>query len=770
MWALAFLIGIGVLQLQAQLPPAWLAGAVPALALAGWWLARRRDRGERWMRLVCLAAAGFAWAWLAAWVRLDTGLAPGFEGSDLVVTGRVLGLPEHLERRLRFRFAVEGMAPAEALQGSPPLVVRLNSYGALQALHAGERWRLVVRLKRARGLRNPGAFDYEAWLLTQGIRATGYVRRDPRNRLLEAPSSMMHPAALREAQRERLLRLTDGLPNAPFLLALVLGDRSAVPQDRWRLLLDTGTNHLLAISGLHVGMVAALAGWLTAWLWRRCPRLALRWAAPRAGAMAAVFAALGYAGLAGWSVPTQRAFVMVMAAVGGLILGRALRPARALGLALVAVLALDPFAVLSAGFWLSFAAVAILISVALPRGAARPWWQAGGRATLLVGLGLMPLTLWFFQRAVLYAPLANLWAVPLVSLATVPLALAGTAAGWLWEPGGRFLLWMAGGSLDLLWPVLECVEALPGGLWSSAPRPLAILTALVGLAWGLAPPGWPARAAGWVLVLPLWTSVRGAALPPGQWRATMLDVGQGLSVIVQTAGHALVFDTGPRFSERFNAAQAAVIPALRRLGVHAPDALVVSHGDNDHAGGLEPLLQAYPRMHVWSGDGGLVRERGAQPCTAGTTWRWDGVVFTFVHPPSGWEADENDAACVLRVSASMGALLLASDIEAAAEARLARLPGITAEVLQVPHHGSLSSSSPAFLDAVAPRIALVSAGYRNRWGFPRPEVVARYAARGIRLLDTAGSGAITVGQTPEGGPGVLRRERIDGRHYWTALP
>jgi competence protein ComEC len=271
-------------------------------------------------------------------------------------------------------------------------------------------------------------------------------------------------------------------------------------------------------------------------------------------------------------------------------------------------------------------------------------------------------------------------------------------------------------------------------------------------------------------VLPLLWSRGGAELQPGQWRATMLDVGQGLSVVVQTAGHTLVFDTGPRFGPRFDAAGAAVIPALRHLGVRRLDALVVSHGDNDHAGAFDSLTAAYPPRILWSGDPALAAGAGGRPCKEGVEWAWDGVRFRFVHPPLGWAAGENDAACVLHVRGTQGALLLASDVERAAELRLARVEGLAADVLQVPHHGSETSSAVEFLEAVRPRIALVSVGYRNRWGFPRPVVLERYARAGIAVLDTAAGGAVTVGPGPHGRPAVLRRERLDARRYWTTLP
>ncbi len=767
MAALAFLIGVMALQPLATLPAPTLVAACTVFLASSGWVLRRVAAGAG--GLLVLAALGFGWAWGAAHCRLQQGVAPDFEGRDLVVTGRVADLPQRLERRLRFVFDAESVEPEAAFVGSLPLRLRLNSYGALDQLQAGERWRLVVRLKRPRGWRNPRAFDYERWLFANGIRATGYVRRDARNRRL-APVPAWLGGAWRERLRAGLARVLEAVPNGAFLPALVLGDRSGIPAERWALLTATGTNHLLAISGLHIGLVAGLAGALVAWLWRRVPALVLGFAAQRAGAVAGVGAAGLYATLAGWALPTQRAFVMVVAVGGALLLGRGLRPGRSLSLALFAVLLLDPFAVLSPGFWLSFGAVAAIAwALAAPRGGQRRWLQAGW-VSIVVGVGVLPLTLWFFQRAAPWGPVANLWAVPLVGLVTVPLALAGTALLPVWEAAARGLLWVAGGSLDLLWPVLEVVRGLPGAEWSAAPSVWSVMLALAGLAWLLAPRGWPARPMGLVLCVPLLWPRPGEEVAPGQWRATMLDVGQGLSVVVRTARHSLVFDTGARFSARFNAAEAAVIPALRAMGVRRLDALVVSHADNDHAGALEPLLAAYPPRMLWSGDARLARRLGARRCRKGTVWRWDGVAFAFLHPPPGWESRENDAACVLRISGMTGALLLTSDVERSAEAHLAAAGGLGADVLQVPHHGSATSSSEAFLDAVRPRVALVSSGYRNRWGFPRPEVLQRYARRGITVLDTAANGAITVGPGADGRSAVLRRERFDARRYWTTLP
>jgi competence protein ComEC len=615
---------------------------------------------------------------------------------------------------------------------------------------------------------NPGGFDYEGWLFSRGIGATGYVRAEPAPRhLVAAPAFSVD--ALRAAVIEALQGARPQARNAGVLQALTVGERSAIPAQRWRTLVDTGTIHLMAISGLHIGLVAGLVYALVLLGWRRCARCCAWLAAPRAAAVLGLAAAVGYAVLAGFTLPTQRALVMLAVVSAALFWGRSLRPAQGLSVALVAVLALDPRAPLSPGFWLSFGAVAIILYSLSARLAAPGRLSGLLRLQWVLGLGLLVPLLWMFGEAPLVSPLANLIAVPWVSLLVVPPALAAVALLPLSSSLAGLLLGIADLALALLWPVLDLLQDLPLARWQAAQAaPWAFALAVLGLAILIAPRGWPARWLGLVLMLPLLLPAHPSP-PLGSLRLTLLDVGQGLAVVARTRGHTLVFDVGARFGPRFDAGRAAVLPYLRTRGLRRIDRLIVSHGDNDHAGGLGSVLEGIEVDTLMLGPD-LDHPRG-EPCLRGRRWVWDGVVFSVLHPPPGpWGGGRNDGSCVLRIQTAGAAILLTADIEAGAERALAADPemDLASAVLLVPHHGSRSSSSEVFIDRVAPELALLAVGHRNPYGLPRPEVLARYAARGIPVLDTARNGAITleIGESVS----VVAKHREQARRYWHARP
>ncbi len=749
----AFLVGILALQHRATLPhAAWLL-FLPVLL--PWAIAGRRGR------LAAACAVGFLWAALYGGWLLHPSLDPALEGRDLRLAGCIVGLPQAHGRAVRFLLRVQRRLRPAA--GAPlPRRIRLTWYRGAPALHAGYCWRLTVRLKRPHGFQNAGGFDYEGWLFRNGIGATGYVRR--------------HPAAVRTCSHRTLDRLRQDLAQRmdaalgprPFngiLRALALGDRRAIPRAQRAVLKATGTAHLVAISGLHIGLVAGFALYVIGALWRVSGAAGL-WPAPRAAALAALAAAFGYALLAGLSLPTRRALIMLAVALGALLRGRAVTPARALCLALLAVLIWDPTAVLSAGLWLSFGAVAVIL-YAGAGGLARRGWRAWTGIQWRIALGLLPVLVIWFQQAGLLAPLANLLAVPWIGLVVVPLTLAGTTALVLDLSLGPYLLGLAGHAVALLWPFLEWVAAVPGTQWiQAAPPPWTWVPAALGTLLLLAPRGVPGRWLGFLYLAPMlvWTP---PAPPPGGLWFTLLDVGQGLAAVVRTHDHVLVYDTGPRFGPDFDTGAAVLVPYLRSQGVRRLDRLVVSHGDNDHIGGAASLLERFPAAAILSSVPARLPP-GAQLCRRGRHWRWDGVEFRVLHPGRKNAARGNDASCVLRVTGTAGAVLLTGDIEAPAERiLLSDVPrALRARVLVVPHHGSRSSSTPAFLAAVHPELALLPVGYRNRFRFPNPGVMARYRAAGVRMLDTAAEGAITVRMAP-GARGLrVSTRRRSVRRYW----
>ncbi|KTB62670.1 competence protein ComEC [Pseudomonas fluorescens] len=730
----AFALGLLALRFLPALPPmAWLiAGPVLALMLLPF-------------RTYPLAffLLGLGWACLSAQWALDDRLMPALDGQTRWLEGRVIGLPRQTGEGVRFE-----LADSRSRNARLPKRIRVSWRGG-PPVRSGERWRLAVTLKRPAGLLNFHGFDQEAWLLAQRIGATGSVKDGER----------LAPArnAWRDSVRQRLMAV-DAQGREAGLVALVLGDGSGLATADWQVLQDTGTVHLLVISGQHIGLLAGLiygliAGlarygcWPRTWPW-------LPWACGLAFS-----AALGYGWLAGFGVPVQRACVMV-----GLVLLWRLR-FRHLGLwwplllALNGVLVLEPLASLQPGFWLSFAAVAVLILAF--GGRLGPWslWQAWTRPQWLMAIGLFPV-LWVLGLPIsLSAPLANLVAVPWISLVVLPLALAGTAL--LPLPFiGEGLLWLAGGALDGLFKGLAWLAGhMPA--WIPAQVPLGYwLVSLLGAVLLLLPNGVPFRVLGWPMLLLAVFPPR-AMVPHGQVEVVQLDVGQGQSLILRTRHHALLYDAGPR-TGTFDLGARVVLPSLRKLGVGALDLMLLSHADVDHAGGAAAIAKGIPIKRVVGGEtDGLPAFIGTQPCVSGERWTWDGVTFELWQWPGAISG--NAKSCVLQVQANGERLLLTGDIDRDAEqAMLASPLAVPTEWLQAPHHGSRSSSSWAFVERLSPRNVLISRGRGNAFGHPHPQVMERYQRLGSQVYDSAEQGAVHV-QLGAFAPPVVARSQ---RRFW----
>ena len=755
--ACAVLCGALLLQSLGRLPPWPLA--VPLMAAAfvcgGW----RRLRPIAW------GIAAFLLAWCQAGGRLALDLPAQLEGTDLLVRGTIISLPEIDGTTARFIFqARERHHRDEWIPFASTL--RLSWYTA-PALRSGDGWQLKVRLKRRHGFRNPGGFDYAGWLLQNDIAGTGYVRAGQESRPVSALTTERWDVVLRAAVDRRLQAALAGVPAAGLLRALGVGATNELDAQDWEVFRTTGTSHLVSISGLHIGLVAGLGFWCGRWLWSRGHRLTQRLAAPRAGAVAALLAASLYALLAGFSIPTQRAWLMALVLLGGILAARPGRATHSLALALVVVVASDPSAVVAPGFWLSFAAVAIIFmqqarQPALPgMGGALAYLV---RMQLALTLGLLPLTLLFFGQSGWVAPLANLFAVPWTSFLLVPLVFAGLICLYPLPLFAHGLLWLAGWLGATLQWALEWLAQLPGAAVGTPEVPLPVtVAALAGVALWLMPRGTPQRWLGGILLLPLlsWTAPRPA---PGAAWFTLLDVGQGLAAVIQTARHTLVYDTGPRFGD-FDTGAAVVVPYLTAQGVDRVDALIVSHGDNDHSGGAEAVDRRFPVYRMLSSVPHQFPWRRANRCHAGQAWNWDGVAFRILHPTDRGGSD-NDGSCVLLVTAADGAqLLLPGDIEASAERELVLRYGtqLRSTIVVAPHHGSRTSSTAPFVAAVDPDYVLFPVGYRNRYGFPNPRVLDRYAAQGSRALIAAQTGAIRFRLGASDAPEVERAQR---RRYW----
>ncbi|MGF6089353.1 DNA internalization-related competence protein ComEC/Rec2 [Pseudomonas sp. 18173] len=735
---MALALGLLTLRFLPALPPVWLWLAMP---VAGLMLLPFRT-----YPLACYLF-GLSWACANAQWALDDRLPAALDGETRWVEGRVTGLPRQDDNVVRFE-----MNDIQSRRTRLPRQMRLAWYGGAP-VKSGERWRLAVKLKRPVGLLNPQAFDYQAWLLAQRIGATGTVKAGERL----APARW----AWRDGIRQRLLAV-DAQGRGGALTALVLGDGAGLSREEWQVLQDTGTVHLLVISGQHIGLLAGavyllIAGLARFGLWpNRLPWLP--WACGLAFA-----AALGYGMLAGFEVPVRRACLML-----GLVLLWRLR-FRHLGawwpllLALNGILLLEPLASLQPGFWLSFAAVAILIFTFGGRLGAWRWWQAWTRAQWLIAIGLCPLLLALGLPISLSGPLANLFAVPWISLVVLPPALLGTVllpVPYVGEP----LLWLAGGLIDGWFRGLGLVSAQVPAWMPMAVPPWAWAIGAIGAFLLLLPRGVPMRPLGWPMLLILVFSPR-PMLPEGRAEVWQLDVGQGLAILVRTRHHALLYDAGPRFGE-LDQGERVVLPVLRKLGVKDLDLMLISHAHADHAGGARAVASGLPVKQVVSGEpSDLPVELQAGHCESGRQWTWDKVDFQLWHWPLA--SDSNQNSCVLLIEANGERLLLSGDIDAAAERALLDSPlALRTDWLQAPHHGSRSSSSSALLDVLQPRGALISRGQGNSFGHPHPTVIARYQKRGMAIYDSAEQGAIRLQLGRFEPPWSMRQER----RFWRDPP
>ncbi len=788
--ALGVLLGSAAQLQQAGLHSALEMAALGGLALVSAALGWRRH--ERWAGTLLLTLAAVVLAFAAAngraaW-RLGESLAPSLEGQDLQVTGVIGQLPRSTLAGTRFVLEVE-----QARQGPLPVDVpprlALAWYrgvdedallgGPAEELRAGQRWQLPVRLRRPHGPFNPHGFDLELWLFEQGIGASGTVRsRSGASALLLDAKAGQALQRARQDIRDAIARRVHDPAVAGVLAALTVGDQQAIERADWDVFRNTGVAHLVAISGLHITMFAWLAAAMVGRVWCLCPRCVLRLPAPLAARWGGVLAALAYALLAGWGVPAQRT-VGMLATVALLRSGGLRWPQPAVLLAVAAVMALaDPWALLQPGFWLSFGAVAFLV-VSEPvfrRPDAPPasGWriallhaiQGAAHTQAVATVGLAPVSMFFFQQVSVVGLPANLLAIPLVTLLITPLALLGVVLPPLWS--------LAAELVAFLRLVLGWLSSWPWAVWHAAVAPpWAMVCGLLGAAVAVLPLPWRQRAMALPLMLPLlMPSVPRPA--EGEFEVVAADIGQGTSVLVRTARHLLVYDAGPAYSTESDAGVRILLPLLRARGERRVDLLMLSHRDADHVGGAAALLAGLPvqQLSTSLADEHPLLAGGAphRRCAAGQAWSWDGVQFEVLHPLTGDYAlplKPNALSCVLRVQGVAGGrprnLLLTGDIEAAQEAALLARSGsaLRSDVLLVPHHGSRTSSTLAFLEAVQPGVAVVQAGYRSRYGHPAPAVMARYQQAGITVQRSDDCGAW---QLPSQGRAQCERQRA--RRYW----
>ncbi|NNM20970.1 MAG: DNA internalization-related competence protein ComEC/Rec2 [Gammaproteobacteria bacterium] len=738
--AVGFLAGSAAVFALPQLLPDALVILVAALtiALAAW----RRTPAAMFAATLL---AGFAWTHIVAHRQL-VGLP--LEGTlDTQVVVRVADVVQRDGSTLGF--VAEAKLPGAGLRR---VWLRWYEFPAgVTPPRPGDLWQLDVRLRAPHGLANPGRRFRADFAFRSGLAASGYVRGSENRRIATGSTLLL------ASQRDRLSRqLAAGLKSdtgGALVVALAIGDRQHLSDGHWQVLRNTGLSHLVAISGLHIGIVAGLGylgGTLLGGLSRRGILL---------GCGLSALLAVGYAALAGFTIPTRRALLVVLVLLLCRLSRRDARPAQALAAALLLVLVFDPLAPLEAGFWLSFFAVVVLLYAG---GGDGSWLRRLWSAQLAVFVGLAPLLSLLFGQVALAAPLVNLMLLPLFSLVLIPLVLGGVVVFFLHAETGLLVLARAAALLDGVWPALQWVANFEALVYYPAHVPASVLfIAVIGSAWLLAPRGWPARWLGLLMLLP-------AVLPadhrpaPGAFELTMLDVGHGLAIVVRTRRHVLLYDTGPRWRSGRSAYSSAIRPFLRLQGNAAVDRVVVSHSDNDHAGGLDEVLADFPAARVLgSGVANKVR------CQRGQRWFWDGLAFDVLHPPAGDGWTGNDASCVVRISNGKSCVLLTGDIEAAAERNLVarRYDRLRCALLAAPHHGSKTSSTAGFVAATGASHVLVSVNKTNQWGLPGATVVQRWQDAGAAVYLTANAGAISAHVSRHGEIGISRH-RCRNARFW----
>lgn len=688
--------------------------------------------------------------------RLEDRWPAARHGEQVESSGHILSLIERLPGRsafddptLRFEFAPD--------DPRLPRRIRVSWYRSDAIPRGGECWTLRLRMRTPHGSFDPGAFDYEGWLYRRGVGATATVRTGERC----ADARAFPVLRARQALIDKLDAWLGAHPARAMVAALTLGEDSGFSDADWTVFRETGTSHLVAISGFNIAIVAGLVFLLLRWTWPASRALAQRLPAQKAAMIVAALAGLAYGLLAGWESPAQRAALMLVLLLVAALPDRRAEPSRVLALALALMLAFDPAAVLSPGLWLSFGAVAAIFYATSGRLRLPPAWRTAIFMQLMLSVLLAPLTLYFFHGAAWLGPLVNLVAVPLMALLT-PLVLAAVGLCLMIPAWGLPVLLRVADILQALQSALAWIAQQAPNAWIPAAPPVAaLLLALFGAVLLFAPRGWPLRALALLCFVPLWLPPRSAVSAP--FELTALDVGQGLAVLVRTQHHTLLYDAGPAFEDGFDAGESVVAPFVLGLGRSGIDRLLLSHGDRDHAGGVASVRR-------------LVRVTdelgtpGHQPCRDGQSWDWDGVHFEVLNPDDSAGTD-NDRSCVLRVSAPGYSALLAGDIERGAESRLLSThpEQLKSDVLIAPHHGSRTSSAGDFVRAVSPQVVVFSAAWRSHFKHPRPEVVARYVEIGARPLVTGVEGAVRVWRDGDGEirTGSWRREAA---RFWNAAP
>ena len=730
-----------------QLHKAWLIPVVigliasPVVFTLGWHAQAFKKA------LICIVVFGLAVVRVVVLEQSDSWiLPPELIKKDVDVDAEIISIPKHSTHADRFTVALKSW------QGKPNAShLQLSWYGKHPPITVGDIWHWTVRLTPPHGLSNPGGFHWQQWFRYNHIMATGYIvasrpalRLTHHNDIELTRYRQQWSGAIQQVVRQPQL--------AAIISALTLGVRTSLSQAQWVVLQRTGTSHLVAVSGLHIALIAMTVYQCVFWLWCRLPSLVLRVPAPYVATLVSLVAAFAYALLSGWGLPAQRACIMLSCVLLGQCSAYAFPVWKRLQWAFVIIVTMTPAAVVTASFWLSFVAVAWIGYALWGQQVVLPRFIRWLRVQSMLFLGLLPLNLYYFSQLSWISCIANAVAIPWMSFIVLPLSLVAVVAYICCAPLGCLLLHLAAALLSPLWLLLSWVAGWPPILWQHVINPMMVCVLLLATLLLLAPKGFIGRWFAVALFLPLiWPHVR-RPLPSDAW-VTVLDVGQGLAVVVQTAHHLLLYDAGAHSYGGFDAGRDVVLPYLRYLHQGHIDLMMISHGDNDHIGGAPAILRAMPVAAILTSVPGKLSLWNPKACYQGQQWWWDGVHFDVIWPPPDMPYRGNNSSCVLRISAHNKTILLPGDIEHMAEWQLVhdQASKLKADIVLAPHHGSATSSGDAFVLAVSPSDVIYSAGFYNRYHFPAQSVVERYSKQGSEQYVTFLGGAIYVRLLAKGG-------------------
>lgn len=682
---------------------------------------------------------GNSWGMLIADCELKDSLITAIENKNCIIQGQIVSIPENLSYGKRFLFKIKALQSDNKNYPFPHLV-RLVWANKSQPVRVGESWQFKVKLKRPHSTLNPGGFDLEAWVFEHDLRAIGSVKFSQENKLL-ANQSYFYVDQLRENLHKKIISYLNNNAMTGFVSALTVGIRDEITAQQWQILRQTGTNHLMAIAGLHIGFLSAITFFFIIQICRLSSTLIKKIPAYDLAAIFALLLAVFYSALSGFALPAQRASIMVAIFLIANLWRRNFTAWHAYILAMFVILLIHPMSILAASFWLSFITVGWIIYSTQGRHHKTNHIKSLLKIQLIITIGLIPLSLYFFQQVSMAGIIANAIAIPWILFLILPLCFCGILFSFNNLFAAKIFL-LAAKLLAVMWLILEYIADLSWLQWTAVPNNLSLLLATLSISLLLGPPI-PYRNMAVIGLLPLFL-IKPKTIANKEINFTLLDVGQGLSAIVQTANHTLVYDTGTRFSGGLNMGESVIAPYLNRMGIQTIDVLVISHSDIDHRGGADFLIRNFKVNKIITSATHYFPYKITAACHRGMKWQWDDVEFFILYPPAKQTYQDNDSSCVLKISTNDKSILLPGDIEKKSENYLVKNFGsfLRANILVAPHHGSKTSSTLNFINAVQPQYVLFPVGYMNSYHFPNLTILARYQQQNALDYDSVTNGAI----------------------------